>query len=59
MVNNFVSLTKSNLAKVNSSIGLVNYNMDQIDVKMKDLCTLEQNFSDTEKYLGYVLPIQI
>jgi hypothetical protein len=58
-VNSFVQQTKSNLAKVNGSIGLVKYNVEQIDVKIKDFCKLEQNFSDTEKYLGYILPIQI
>ena len=26
---------------------------------MRDLVVLEQNFADTEKYLGYVLPTQI
>ena len=26
---------------------------------MRDLVILEQNFSDTEKYLGFVLPMQI
>ena len=26
---------------------------------MRDLVVLEQNFSDTERYLGYVLPTQI
>lgn len=26
---------------------------------MRDLVVLEQNFSDTEKYLGFVLPMQI
>lgn len=55
-VNNFVQATRNTVSKVNTSIGLVNYNIDQIDQKMRDLVVLEQNFSDTEKYLGYVLP---
>jgi hypothetical protein len=44
---------------MNTAIGVLNYNMDEIDGQIKDFTDMAQTSADTEHYLGYVLPMKI
>ena len=57
--NTFMQMHKAQFNKLSTAIGVLHFNIDEIDVQMKDFNVLTQTCADTEQYLGYVLPLKI
>jgi hypothetical protein len=57
--NKFVHSAKQTISRIDSKMCLVTQNIDDIFLKIQDFTILEQNFADTERYVGHILPMKI
>ena len=57
--NTFMQMHKNQFTKLNTAIGVLQYNIEEIDAQVKDFADLAQTSADTEQYLGYVIPMKI
>lgn len=57
--NTFMGMHKAQFNKLNTAIGVLHYNIDEIDAQIKDFGDLAETCAETEQYIGYVLPLKI
>mmetsp|Transcript_33513 Transcript_33513/g.51492 ORF Transcript_33513/g.51492 Transcript_33513/m.51492 type:complete len:139 (+) Transcript_33513:240-656(+) len=55
----FMKKHKAQYKQVFASLGLVSHNYKDYEARVRELGIAEEKIAETEKYLGYVLPLQL